>query len=110
MVLLNNGETYSQIVSINPIISIHKSQILPLCVVQSKIASRTYSTIPFMEDLDPMISLSILIANLTAAIRRAIIKQKQLPVRIGLSDDAINASSYIFLRLIDRNDYADFRH
>ena len=62
-----------------------------------------------MDDRDAGILLRVFIADLTAAVLRSVIHQKDLKIAVGLVDGRIQAIAQIDFHLINRYDDADER-
>ena len=109
-ILAINWQQAFNIFLIDPIISINKTNILTNCIIQTKIASRTYPSILLMKYSYTTIILCIFIANLPRRILTSIIYQQQLKIGKRLDKNTINTANKVLLCIIYRNDNGYYRH
>ena len=96
-----------------PVIAVYKRYVLAVTVgkqpIQCQIPCSCLTLVLLVKHLDPAIFGSVLIADSSAVVRRAVIHKDQLKVHKSLGQDTINASMEILLRIINWDDHTDFR-
>ena len=75
------------------------------------VARRTCAAVRLVYRADAVgMPRGIVVADLAAAVGRAVVDQQQLKVLTGLRQDGVDALGQIFLDAVDRDDQAEFRH
>ena len=91
----------------DPVIWIHKTDVITSGDIQPGITRIGQTAVGFMNDTNSRIPGGKLIAYRTGVIGRAVIHQNDLQVFIGLRENTVQAGTKILLHVINRNDYTD---
>ena len=83
---------------------------LSVAFVNSVISRRAKSTIGFVEGLDARVGGGVAVADGAGTVGAAVVDEQQLPVGIGLRNDAVDAPLEPLLYIIYWYYYADFSH
>ena len=86
-----------------PVIRIDKTDILAFCFPEAQIACSGKTFVFRMKNPDPIVASSILIANLTAFVRRSVIDQKDFNILICLLENTVNTLMKVWFDFINRN-------
>ena len=93
------------------IISVHKQQILSRCK-RDAVVSRCTGTAVFLMDGANLVGIfcGVVVADLPAAVGRAVFNQKQLIILTGLRQYGVEALRQVRFDFINRDDQTEFRH
>ena len=112
------GEENSIIVSVilygtkklpfHPIIRVYECDIFTFCNIQTIIPCGDHTAICLMNDLYSAVFLSIVVAYMRTEVTASVINKDELEICERLREDALYASSQIFLCIVNRNDNGYF--
>ena len=89
---------------VNPIVRVHKSNIVAMHSIQSSVSGRRHTAVLFTNHDNSGILQSKGFAQLPASVAGSVIHQNNLQIPIGLRTDTGNTFSEILFRIIDRHD------
>ena len=106
--IMNISSQYFDSIGQQVIITVHKQHILAGCQTESRVSGARLASIFFMQDFDSFVSFPVIVADLAAGIRRAVVNKNDLQIPVGLAKQAVYAFRQIFFNLVDRDNDTDF--
>lgn len=108
-VLCHEREHLFQHCAVDIVVAVHKGEILAFGAVQTEVARSGNAAVGNMKDPDPLILGRYGVQQLGAAVRRAVVDDEDLQVRIGLARDAVKTAFDAVPAVVNGNDDGDLR-
>jgi hypothetical protein len=96
-------------VRLQRVVGVDEHQVLAAGRLGSGVARGTQTGVGLTDDLDPPIPPDVRLHDVDAPVGGSVVDQDDLKPRIGLSDEAVQASGQVALHTIDRDHQADQR-
>ena len=94
-------------VRLEGVVGVDEHQVLAAGRLRPSVAGRAQARVGLPDDLDPPIPADVRLHDVDAPVRRSVVDQDDLELRVGLRDEAVEAGRQIALHTVDRDDQAD---
>ena len=94
-------------IRLDPVVAVYKAYILPFCHPQTGLPCGHQAAVGLMHHLHPRVLADIGITNGRAVVRRAVIHQHNIQVRVSLGQNTVHALTKIGFHFIYGNNYAN---
>ena len=76
---------------LDPVVGVNEEDKVPPRLLHAQIAGGGDTAVGFMKDPDPVVLAGVIVTQGAAAVGRAIVDEKELPVGKGLGQDGVHA-------------------